>query len=427
MVEVATSENSPKPNDKARKLAPVIGKVRESLTAAGTEAHDPTKEVVYVAKRSSLFMVGKSTAEATGETLREMAHNGQLLGISTSLGSTAAGLTTIGLAAGVSGLLCQMDYVHRKDNIKDMYIDELAVRLKKPKSQVTDKDLDTLAKENGVINEQMKQISKQRTYGMGISFLASMAALAVVTLALPAILPAIGVTGGLASLGWGGALAVKAITGLLTYNIVKGPLHHIADKVAHLDYTTTHDKITKLCKERENGKAITREQVLSIYVSANPVLDQMIEREYGGKFDSLPPQKKTQVASELNKILPLDKMALDINTRKVNVTELAFCVQGEISGIQHGRPEDEPEKGFFGSIIDGLKNAIGIKSHKPMETTYDRISALANAESTTTRSKADKNGTHSHVKSRGLEARNTDMTNVERLDQRGELPVVQQI
>ncbi len=82
-------------------------------------------------------------------------------------------------------------------------------------------------------------------------------------------------------------LAVKACIGLATYNAVKIPLHWMGDKLFGLDKETTHDRIVSLQREHEAGKAISREQVLSVFAGANPQLDRFIAAEYGKQFDKL--------------------------------------------------------------------------------------------------------------------------------------------
>ncbi len=392
---------------------------------AHTEAHDPTKEISYFAKRSGLYMAGKGAAETIGETV---AHS-NLLGLSTFLGGSTAGLVMVGLAAGVSATLTQMDYVHRKDNITEMYKEEIAARQHKPINKVTRNDLDTLAQENRVIGEELKQIRKQRTFGVGLSFLASMAALSVVDIALPAVVASVtgALTGAAAMEGLGmiGAIALKAVTGLITYNIVKEPLHHVADKLFHLDYNTTHDHIVSLKKDREAGRAITREQVLSVYAASNPALDKMIVREYGKHFDSLSPDVKNKAAYDIGKLIPLEKLANDINLGKINVTELAFAVDGQTSGVENGRPP-EGKKGLMQTMFDSVKNTFKVKATVSHNGHQDRINALAQTETVHTHSE-EQQQTGGHVQRLGRGA-SVEMAHVDRLEQkRAELPLTQQV
>jgi hypothetical protein len=287
---------------------------------------------------------------------------------------TIAGLTTIGLSAAVSAGLTQMDYIHKRDNLKDLYKEELASKLRKTVDKVTTDDLDTLAKENNTIAAQLQKTRKQRNFGVGLSFMASMAALSVMAFLVTPLLPVLGLATVSAATGaivmpavgtgaWFGAMGVGALSTLLTYNAVKAPLHAIADKIFGLEYKTTHDHITAVKLDREAGKVISREQVLSVFAAANRQVDGFIAAEYGNRFDKLSLEEKQRATQNLSKLIPLDKLTNDINSGKVNVTELAFAVEGQISGVGNGRDALAPKQsGLFSSMWAGIKNTVGIKS-----------------------------------------------------------------
>lgn len=388
----------------------------------GTEIHDPTKELAYSVKKGGLFILGKNYVHSVGHGIGDVLHHGSFLGGAVGA-STIAGIATIGLSGLLSGALTQIDFLHRKETIKDMYKDELAARLNKPINLVDKNDLDVVAKDNKVIAQEMNQIKKQRAFGIGLSMMASMAVPAVVTFALPAVAgllaggAAITAAGGvmaagsaaLGSLGFGGAI-ISGLTALMSYTLVKEPLHHVADKLFNLDYKTTHDVIMGLKKQREFGKNVTPEQVLSVYVAANPELGQMIKQEYGAPFDQLSPEKKHIVAKDLNKIIPLERLANDINSGKINATELAFSVEGQLSGVQFGVPEAKP--GMVEKFVDGCKKAFTFSKAK--EESVPALGAVArhydqNVMNQHTNGKPG----HSHVKARGLKPKDPEKGYVE--------------
>lgn len=385
------------------------------------EEKDPVHQLGYLAKRSGLYMAGKTTAEATGEAVREATHSGMLTGLTAGLANTVAGLLTVGLTAGVSAVLTQMDYVHRRENIRDFYKEELASYLRKPVSRLTVNDLETLGHENRVIHEEMQQIRKQRSFGVGISFLASLAALSLVIIALPAAAAALtGAASGAAAMEalGGAAMIIKPLVGLIGYNMVKQPLHHIADKLFHLDEPTTHDRIVNLTRQREQGRAVTREQVMEVYASANPAIDHMIRSTYGRRFDALPPEKKQQAVQELGRLIPLEQMAADINSGRVNVAELAFAADGQMSGIQLGRPVEEPKKGLMASLTAGIRRTFSARAvvTENRDDGHSRIAAIAQAEATATLTPPDHAARASHVQRLGREARPADMAYLDRLE-----------
>ena len=352
-----------------------MGYITGKNTMAEPIINDPTKEIGYFAQRSGLFVAGKETAHALGQTIGsgiEAASPETARWVATSAGVAApgvSGLVIIGLAAGVSSALTQMDYIHRKDNLKDLYKEELALKLKKPVDKITRADLDDLAKTNAVVDEELGRNRKQRNYGVALSFIASMASLAVVTLALPAALGVLMGAGGpvAVSAAVGGVLGEgllanvvaflgKGVVGLLAYHTVKEPLHFLADKLFGIDKITVNDHIVGLKRERDAGKAISREQVLSIFVAAHPEVEQYIVAGYGKKFDDLKPADKQKAAQELNALIPLDALTIDINSGKRNVAELAFAVQGDISGVDHheGKCDNDTKKGFLKQFFGGM-------------------------------------------------------------------------
>jgi|GEM_PF-1569210 len=330
---------------------------------------DPTHEVGYAAQRGGLLVIGKHSAEAVGETLGKGLQTALTPGaanhVATGAGAISGlgGLLTIGLAAGVSAALTQMDYLHRKDAIKDMYKEELSAKLDKPINKLNRNDLDTLAKNNAVIKEELRRSSRQRYFGVALSFVASMASLAAIMIALPAVVGlATGVTAAVAAhsspllIGFGGFL-VKAVVGLATYNTVKAPLHWAADKLFGIDDPTTNDRIVAIKRDRHAGKAISREQVMSVFVASNPQLDKYIVQEYGKHYDDLSLDDKKQVVQELSQHLPLERLTLEINSGKVNPTELAFAVEGQESGVDHLiNPAAQEKRGLLSVMWEKVSN-----------------------------------------------------------------------
>ena len=151
--------------------------------------NDPTKELGYVAQRSSLWVLGKQSAELVGENLGRNITDEGARNFASAAGSLSGigGLIMIGIAGAVSAGLTQMDHIHRKENLKEFYKEELSSKLNKPIEQLSRSDLNVMAKGNGVIDEEMARNRKQRNFGVVLSLVASMASLAVITLALPAI------------------------------------------------------------------------------------------------------------------------------------------------------------------------------------------------------------------------------------------------
>ena len=344
--------------------------------------NDPTKELGYVAQRSSLWVLGKQSAELVGENLGRNITDEGARNFASAAGSLSGigGLIMIGIAGAVSAGLTQMDHIHRKENLKEFYKEELSSKLNKPIEQLSRSDLNVMAKGNGVIDEEMARNRKQRNFGVVLSLVASMASLAVITLALPAIPLLAPLLAAETTLALVGAVALKAVVGLTTYNLVKAPLHSLADKLFNIDEKTTNDYIVNIKRERDQGKVISREQVMSVFVASNPELDKYIVAEYGKHYDDLDLAGKQQVTKELAGHLPLDKLTIEINSGKVNVSELAFAVEGQKSGVNHEKfiPE-APKPGLMMSMFKGMGHMLGFKSHTHDHDHEMSVKAIAGA------------------------------------------------
>jgi hypothetical protein len=344
--------------------------------------NDPTKELGYVAQRSGLFVVGKQSAEAVGESIAHGLKNSisaESFNTISTLGgafsSSLATLATIGVAGAVSAALTEMDHIHRKENLKDMYKEELSTKLKKPIDTILRSDLNHLAETNSVIDEELARNRKQRNFGVALSLIASMASLAVITVAMPLVLPEAAIVAG--------GFLLKAAVGLASYHLVKNPLHAVADKLFNIDEKTTNDYIVNIKQDRAQGKIISREQVLSVFVSAHPEVDKYIVAQYGKHFDDLSVDDKKKATQELNNFIPLDKLTLEINAGKVNVSELAFAVEGQISGVNHEKfIPDAPKPGLVMSMISGVGHMLGIKTKHEHEKDHEfTVKAIAHATS----------------------------------------------
>lgn len=376
----------------------------------------PKIEAGYQAKRGGLYMLGKAA-------ILELEHNPTVIGnigsLFTGLGNSVAAFVGIGSTAALSAGLTQMDYMHKREKVKDFYQEELAAKLKKSPEKVTTTDLDTLAKENHTVSEEMNRAQRQRNFGVGLSFLASMASLAVVSIVVTPILADPALFAGVSEiLAHGAKLAISAVVGLLTYNTVKEPLHWIGDKLFDLDAKTTHDRIVSLTHDRAAGKIISREQVLAVFADANPQLEQYIKARYGDEFDNLALAVKQQATEELSRIVPVDQLVTDINSGKINVSELAFAVEGKISGVEHKGNEDEKKKsGMLTQMWAKVRHAVGLKDTPEAAQT---ITTPVPTPNDTRAYYPGNNAGFSFVEKYNLRGKDASLSHAERLNQQAQ-------
>ena len=348
------------------------------------------KEIGYAFKRTGAYGGLKATADpaaaAAANGLRGtgievyLSNIGKALGFGTA--ESAAGVIAIGLTAAISAGLTIMDYNHKRGNLKELYKEELVSLTGKKPEKVTVSDLDTLAKNNAVLGEEIGRSKRQRNVGVFISFAASMVALSAIA-AIPAVAVAMGLAATTAvvpmaaftSMVGIGMFALHGAVAIVAYNLVKNPLHKLADKLFHLDEKTTNDRIIDIERDREAGKIISREQVLAAFASANPELDQLIVSTYGKHFDDLDVATKKRATADLNRLIPLDKITLDINAGKLNVTELAFAVEGKSSGVHHdGSERHEEHRHRLGNFLKCMQTKI---DHTKVGHNVERVAESA--------------------------------------------------
>ena len=230
-------------------------------------------------------------------------------------------LLGFGATAGLGAALNQMDYQHKLEDIKDLYREEIANKLGKTVDQVTVSDLETFAKSNQVVNEEITKTKRNRTFGIchlhgcnpGIHecYLGSDGRCCVSM--FPA-LPLAVASAGVVAAGLMDFLA-KGAVGLAIYHAIKAPLHWLGDKVLGLDKETTHDRIAALARDREKWQGDQpRAGAWRIRISASGI-DKYITANYGANYDELNLAGQSKVADDLSRILPLDRLADGCNKK----------------------------------------------------------------------------------------------------------------
>jgi len=376
---------------------------------------NPVRELGYLAKREFMLLMGKqAVVESVGSA-------GTALGSATGGPLSMIGVLTMGLVAAISAGLSQMDFIHKKDSLKEFYKDELAAQFGKPKDKVTVADLEILAANNKTIGQELRRSVKQRNFGIGVSFIATMAALgAISALTMAVTLAPIGLT--LAGIG---TFAIHGLVGMMAYKAVEDPVHWIADKVFGLDDRTTNDYIVAIERDHENGKTISREQVLAVFVAANPELDKLIVANFGKHFNDLDASGKQRAAAQINQILPLDRLTMEINStspQSNNAAELAFAVEGKVSGAQHEGDMLEAHRRGLGALMHNVGEKINHSrvGHHLAEKAAEKLSST---QFVTPVAAEGEQPSVSFVQRLGLKKRH-EMAHVERVDQSREQAVL---
>ncbi|MGE0753793.1 MAG: hypothetical protein AB7L92_01380, partial [Alphaproteobacteria bacterium] len=338
-------------------------------TIAHTMHVQSATEVMDNARSTALMAAGKNAAHTVGG-----AASGFTIG-----GIPGFTLPVIGLTAAVSAGITQYEYSTKMKRVAQFYQHELGSVLHKDARKITGNDLldaaqgSILDQRNGnrILAEEIGQSRKRRNLGVMLSVAASVVTLAILGLAIPD-----GAAHAAGELAKGsfftlGTLA-KSIVGLATYYAVKAPMHWAGDKLLGTDKQTTHERIEELNREHKNGKALTREQVMAVYVAANPDLDGVIAKKYEDNFDKLDRRDKRIVTAELGHSMGVDAVTDAINAGNMSVAELAFVAVGQESGAPAPH-ERGKEKSLLGKIKDKVLHREPPAEKTPRRSFADRV------------------------------------------------------
>lgn len=235
----------------------------------------------------------------------------------------------------------------------DTYRDEIGAQLRKPASKVNERDLELIAKgdakhgipANKTIADGLSRIKTKRNIGMVVTTASILGTLAILAVTGIGALPMLGTGSFLAATG---TLLAKAAIGYGIHSVLEKPMHWAAKKIFGVEDNTS-DHIADLRKQHKDGKAISREQVVGVFVSANKELSAFVRGQFGKDYDDLSVQQKRSITDAFEQnMLPVTAITDSINSGRVKISELAFAVEGKSSGVEPGSAQEEP--GLFGKI-----------------------------------------------------------------------------
>ncbi|MDX2112583.1 MAG: hypothetical protein SFW63_02445 [Alphaproteobacteria bacterium] len=301
------------------------------LEKAGSALHTGTKELVQVGGDKATFTAFMAASNPAG-TAAGTGAGAASAGAASVSGSALLG--GVGVGAAVSAIVAQMEYVAKKRDIRNMLRQEIAVSQSKTLDAVTNDDVDSLSKKSGVIAIQMEKNKKERNVSIGTIFIATVATAALLTVMSGGFgILATSMFAPVAAYGEIAVFAAKVATSLLAFGAIKKPLTMIAEKAFGLDKKTTFERIASIAKDREDDRKITKERVMSVFVSANPEIDDYITATYGNSFDKLKVADKETIIQTLGEKLGITAITDDINAGRIRATELTFKVEGKASGV----------------------------------------------------------------------------------------------
>ncbi|MEZ5691334.1 MAG: hypothetical protein R3D71_06690 [Rickettsiales bacterium] len=293
-------------------------------------------------------------------------------------------LPVVGFVSAIGVILNQRSYDKRLKNLREMYKYEVGAKLGKIPDDVTNKDLQAVAKgdpEHGIAGNKtfsnfLKKLKVSKTVGTIVSIASILTTVAIVGsvfstggLAIPGV--GTGVTEALSAVieqGTIGYYAAKAAIGVAVHQTIEKPMNWLGKKIFDIEKVTTQERIAELDGLHKKGRAISRERVMGVFVSANKEISDFINEAYGKEYDKLAIHEKQEIVNSFGKHIPLKEIVDNLNSGKVRVSELAFSVEGQRSGIKMGS-------------VPTNRNVIG-KTRGVIKTMSDKFNGISDKQAT---------------------------------------------
>lgn len=295
-----------------------------------------TKEVHYRARSAARWTGGFATRQAMNilsgggsVNLAIITHDAVAKSVSpwTAIAAQpfayAFGIISLGLGVGVRAYLNHQEMQHHRERLTEDFRREIGARIGKTPGQVTEADLDTVASQIPTLDEELKRERKKMHLGTVTWAIGAVVSLAAV----------IGVITLLPAMPWIGSLFVGITVGYFSHQITEEIAESIGSKMMGIEGVSPLDRIRSMEQNQELGRQITDEQVMAVYVAADPQLDQQIRQnpDFGKPFDSLPLAAKHRAVIAYGKDLGIQDVTDAINENRMSARELAFRVHGQTS------------------------------------------------------------------------------------------------
>lgn len=289
------------------------------------------EDLSYNAKWLTSLVVGKGALGQVEHAVASGPALNLLQGVGIGTAGTAFGFVLIPSVVGLSAGLAQLEHQHHRTSLCDEFRDEIAARVGKNPKQVTNADMDAVAKGtdgqpgNEALHEALHHSRKERNNMVMLSIISTFVAMAATKVLTDLML---GSGAGLAA-----GLGLKMAVGITTYFAVKRPLHWLASKINGLDEPTVADKVAGIARDKDRGKEISQEKIFDVYLSANPELADQIKNDYGKEFKELSRHVRADVLNDYGSVIGLESLTASINAGMIKPTEIAFLAYGESSGV----------------------------------------------------------------------------------------------
>lgn len=242
---------------------------------------------------------------------------------SQGVGTYGLGLAGIALGAGIKFFLNHKEMKHQNHQLMNYYRHELAAKYGIPTSKVDDETLYQYARENPSFTEELNRNRAERNMKTAAWTLGAIVSTIV---AVSAIL-----TFGGATLPLFAAIGISIAAGLPTQWVAEHIFHKAGEKIFGLDEATTMEQISALERDQSRGNTVSQERIMAAYVSASPDLQEMIQRDYGRRYEKLSLVNQHDAILRYGDSFGLTDVTNAINEHRMSAKELAFRVHGDTS------------------------------------------------------------------------------------------------
>lgn len=367
-------------------MARVLHNVKESTQSLGGQMIDRARELPAEVPRQ----LTKTINYALGRGFIALS----LFGL--SMAGAGTGIAMWVALPLLTGFQAFMDYrkeQNAKHHLLNEFREEVAIAIGKDAKDVDLKDLQTVAEgdksrgieANPILDEEWDRIGRRRTVQFVTTAISAVATLMLIN--FPMFTNAAGASQTLVAeagdwVAWGkdqaismlnlpeGSTLASIISNGFTYTgltvaaswvlqAANAALDFVSFGVLGLSSKTTHDRIDDISKALDNGKLITKEQVLGVFVSANKDLAEDIRKEFGKDYDKLGWQKQQAAVAKFGGEYKVYELAYMINFRMIKPQELAFAAVGRESGV---KPRDQ-----YGNALQAHEQDVAKEQEKAAE------------------------------------------------------------
>lgn len=248
-----------------------------------------------------------------------------------------------------------------QDRMVNLYRDDIARELGIQPEEVTRAHLKEAAKTNDVIDQALTRMHHKTWMAIGTAVLASTVTwLLVGGIGMEKIQAVahdlLGGIGGNTLAGLASYIGVTTVSATSSLVLKDGLRLALIANPKHSG--CAHDHIVDMQQDIAHGRAVTKEQVYSIIVDANPQVRTTITKRYRESFDHMTPAERNSVLQEIGLGSQMQNLADQINRGALKPAQLAYLVDDAIHPDRRPDvPAPEQREEARGSFVDRLRVA----------------------------------------------------------------------